>query len=90
MSTFKCVFDIELNIMFFKIHAEKMYEVFRDIQDMYVRLVSMLVNECEIIKILSGLFLKMLTLFTKYSTLFQIVLIIEIFKNKIILLYLDS
>ena len=35
--------------MFFKIHAEKMYEVFRDIQDMYVRLVSMLVNECEII-----------------------------------------
>ena len=76
--------------MFFKIHAEKMYEVFRDIQDMYVRLVSMLVNECEIIKILSGLFLKMLTLFTKYSTLFQIVLIIEIFKNKIILLYLDS
>ena len=75
--------------MFFKIHAEKMYEVFRDIQDMYVRLVSMLVNECEIIKILSGLFLKMLTLFTKYSTLFQIVLIIEIFKNKIILLYID-
>ena len=75
--------------MFFKIHAEKMYEVFRDIQDMYVRLVSMLVNECEIIKILSGLFIKMLTLFPKYSTLFQIVLIIEIFKNKIILLYID-
>ena len=39
---FKCVFDIV-----FKIHAEKMYEVFRDIQDMYVRLVSMLVKECE-------------------------------------------
>ena len=35
--------------MFFKIHAEKMYEVFRDIQDMYVRLVSMLVEECEVI-----------------------------------------
>ena len=30
-----------------KIHAEKMYEVFRDIQDMFVRLVSMLVKECE-------------------------------------------
>ena len=35
--------------MFFKIHAEKMHEVFRDIQDMYVRLVSMLVEECEVI-----------------------------------------
>ena len=33
----------------FKIHAEKMYEIFRDIQDMYVRLVSMLVEECEVI-----------------------------------------
>ena len=33
----------------FKIYAEKMYEVFRDIQDMYVRLVSMLVKECEVI-----------------------------------------
>ena len=33
----------------FKIHAEKMYEIFRDIQDMYVRLVSMLVKECEVI-----------------------------------------
>ena len=31
----------------FKIHAEKMKEVFRDIQVMYVKLVSMLVEECE-------------------------------------------
>ncbi|XP_028402859.1 uncharacterized protein LOC114525656 [Dendronephthya gigantea] len=31
----------------YKIHAEKMHDVFRDIQDMYVRLVSMLVKECE-------------------------------------------
>ena len=31
----------------FKIHAEKMEEVFRDIQVMYVKLVSMLVEECE-------------------------------------------
>ena len=31
----------------FKIHAEKMCEVFRDIQDMYIRLVSMLATECE-------------------------------------------
>ena len=33
----------------FKIYAEKMYKVFRDIQTMYVRLVSMLVKECEAI-----------------------------------------
>ena len=31
----------------FKIHAEKMHDVFRDIQDMYIRFVSMLVKECE-------------------------------------------
>ena len=31
----------------FKIHARKICEVFRDIQDMYVRFVSMLARECE-------------------------------------------
>ena len=31
----------------FKIHAEKIYGVFRDIQDMYIRLVSMFVKKCE-------------------------------------------
>ena len=31
----------------FQIHATKIHEVFGDIQDMYVRLVSMLVKECE-------------------------------------------
>ena len=32
---------------FSKIHADQMHEVFRDIQDMYIRLVSMLATECE-------------------------------------------
>ncbi len=34
-------------LLFFKIHSDKMYNLFRDIQDMYERLVSMLVKECE-------------------------------------------
>ena len=35
------------NLFMFKIHAEKMQEVFRDIQAMCVKLVSMLAEECE-------------------------------------------
>ncbi|CAB4021016.1 tetratricopeptide repeat 28-like [Paramuricea clavata] len=31
----------------YEIHAHKVHEVFRDIQDMYIRLVSTLVKECE-------------------------------------------
>jgi hypothetical protein len=31
----------------FKVHADGVHDLFRDIQDMYTRLVSMLVNECE-------------------------------------------
>ena len=31
----------------FKIYADKMHDIFRDIQDMYIRLISMLVKECE-------------------------------------------
>ena len=34
-------------MLFFKIHADEIYDIFRDIQDMYKRLVSMLVKECE-------------------------------------------
>ena len=36
-----------LTLLIFKIHTDKIYNLFRDIQDMYKRLVSMLVKECE-------------------------------------------
>ncbi len=43
-------FFVTLNgyiLFLFKIHADQVHDVFRDIQDMYIRLVSMLAKECE-------------------------------------------
>ncbi len=35
------------NLFLFKVHADQVHDVFRDITNMYIRLVSMLAKECE-------------------------------------------